>query len=307
MVTRVVCLILIGFCQVSFAQQKDIDFKTAKKRGDITLKKKEYAHAIEHYRKAIAVNPSCFECKEGIIQAKKEQRKELQILTLVTLEDKVRNDEAPKFQPKTSKPTPLIPVTNKITLSDGKYLEIGKLEITQAEWENYCLINSLPMPVLASDLRKPNNPIVNISYTEAIKYVKWLSAITGDYYDLPTQEEWELARGNFFYGNTEGWFYENADRKINDVGQKSPNVYGLYDMEGNVSEWVNDWYHKDLLYEISDEFASSIKEENKTRLVCGCSIRNNLKDCRKVKYIPLEAGLSKEYIGFRIIKRDLNE
>lgn len=84
----------------------------------------------------------------------------------------------------------------------------------------------------------------------AIMYCKWLYAKTGIFYRLPTEIEWEYAcRAGADIPSKDladyAWFQGNSNEKYHQVGQKKPNAWGLYDMLGNVSEWVLDHFESD--------------------------------------------------------------
>ena len=122
----------------------------------------------------------------------------------------------------------------------------------------------------------PNYPVENVSWFNAADYCNWLTDeapglgfsercydgsynvdITKKGYRLPTEAEWEYACragettfhdyywGDSYYPPNIGnycWYYSNSGGHPNIVGTKLPNNFGLYDMSGNVWEWVNDWY-----------------------------------------------------------------
>jgi formylglycine-generating enzyme required for sulfatase activity len=78
-----------------------------------------------------------------------------------------------------------------------------------------------------------------------------LRARTGLDFDLPTEAQWEYAcragtTTTYSYGNSADgnymWYDSNSNSKTHVVGTKQPNLWGLYDMHGNVSEWCLDWY-----------------------------------------------------------------
>jgi len=105
--------------------------------------------------------------------------------------------------------------------------------------------------LLGAALAEDNRPIVGVSWDNAKQYVEWLSGQTGEKYRLPSEAEWEYAcrggqRDQIYCGgdnvNAAGWSQINSGSRPNVVGQRpiGGNGYGLYDMSGNVWEWVED-------------------------------------------------------------------
>ncbi|MCL6273797.1 formylglycine-generating enzyme family protein [Muricauda sp. 2012CJ35-5] len=96
-------------------------------------------------------------------------------------------------------------------------------------------------------------PAINVTQFAASKFCEWLSAMTGNFYRLPTEAEWEYAcragtETAFAFGNDlalleeYGWSMENSEGTTHKVSLKKPNAWGLYDMHGNVAEWTLDKY-----------------------------------------------------------------
>jgi len=119
----------------------------------------------------------------------------------------------------------------EVQISKGFW--IGETEVTQAAYERVTGTNP-------SRYRGARRPVDQVGSTDSGQYC----AATG--MRLPTEAEWEFAaRGGSVasrFGELEriAWYEANSDDQTHDVGQKLPNGFGLYDMLGNVWEWVED-------------------------------------------------------------------
>jgi formylglycine-generating enzyme required for sulfatase activity len=135
---------------------------------------------------------------------------------------------------------------HQVTISQPFYL--GTYQVTQAQWE--AVMGSNPSRFKGD----ANCPVESISWNDVQEFIKRLNAKEGDNtYRLPTEAEWEYAARAgtitaYSFGadrallDQYGWYNGNSGGKTHPVGQLKPNPWGLYDMHGNVGEWVEDWY-----------------------------------------------------------------
>ncbi|MDR1724797.1 MAG: formylglycine-generating enzyme family protein [Bacteroidales bacterium] len=144
---------------------------------------------------------------------------------------------------------------HQVTLTND-YL-IGETEVTQELWQ----------AVMGQSLREwqdsigtnwyygegANYPMYMISWNDIQVFIEKLNQLTGKTFRLPTEAEWEFAaRGgnqshNYLYSGSNdidavAWYVDNSNQTSHPVKTKAANELGLYDMSGNVYEWVNDWW-----------------------------------------------------------------
>ncbi|MHC4641530.1 MAG: formylglycine-generating enzyme family protein, partial [Planctomycetota bacterium] len=149
---------------------------------------------------------------------------------------------------------------HRVKITKGFFL--GTTEVTQAQYKEVMGKNP-------SRIKGEDNPVVKVSWSDAVEFCNRLSEKEGRIYRLPTEAEWEYAcragtTTPFYTGETintsqvnfngdpiSGYVTKGIDRgRTTSVGSFQPNGFGLYDMHGNVWEWCIDWYAEDY-YKVS--------------------------------------------------------
>jgi len=155
-------------------------------------------------------------------------------------------------------------------------------------------------------------PVINVSWDDAKAYAQWLSQQIGKRYRLPTEAEWEYAARSG--GKDETWAGISNESQLMDyavyreertepVGSKKPNGFGLYDMSGNVYEWVEDCWHNDYNSAPADGLAwlSINNGDCGHRVVRGGSWHNNYTWELRTVYRNRDTPDSRhDVVGFRL-------
>jgi formylglycine-generating enzyme required for sulfatase activity len=153
------------------------------------------------------------------------------------------------------------------TVTISRSFEMQTTTITQRQWfdvmgnnpsdfkdQKYCKNDYV---VISGVSLCPNNPVEQIFWNDAQGFIQKLNARGDGYvYRLPTEAEWEYAaragtQTAYFFGNdvsqlgNYAWFDGNSGSQTHAVATKPANGFGLYDMHGNVWQWVQDWYGGD--------------------------------------------------------------
>lgn len=195
---------------------------------------------------------------------------------------------------------------HEVTLGQPFYL--GKYEVTQGQWEAVMGNN----PSRFDDCGR-TCPVERVSWEDAQAFIAELNRREGvGTYRLPTEAEWEYAArggrqsGGYVYAGSNrlssvGWYTENSGDKTHPVGRKQPNELGLYDMSGNVWEWVQDWYDDDY-YSSSPATDPHGPATGARRVYRGGSWNYLARYCRAAYRNRAAPGYRNSYLGVRLAR-----
>ncbi len=222
---------------------------------------------------------------------------------------------------------------------------MGAYEVTFDEYNLFFNDPSLSQNIITDAVTRPSSPYIDMTlgmgkdggfpansmqHYGALMYCKWLYKKTGVFYRLPTEAEWEYAcrAGSntvFPFGDDESklgeyaWYSNNSDNRYHKVGLKKPNAWGLYDMLGNVGEWVLDQYEPDYYSSVTSNTLDPVRlpETRHPRSVRGGSYNEESKDLRSANrrmsdpvwnrrdpQIPRSRWWNADapFVGFRIVR-----
>ncbi|HSY50682.1 MAG TPA: formylglycine-generating enzyme family protein [Thermoanaerobaculia bacterium] len=184
--------------------------------------------------------------------------------------------------------------------------EIGITQVTNGEYASFANATGHPLP--PTPFVDPEQPVVAVSWFDAVAFCEWQSEISGRRVRLPTEAEWECAARGGAEGMLYPWGNElppRDDARCADgpdpVGRHSPNAYELYDLCENVHEWCSDWYSADF-YSLSPERNPRGPEIGTRRASRGGSWRHQIKISRCAARSSIPPAFQYADYGFRIAR-----
>jgi formylglycine-generating enzyme required for sulfatase activity len=199
--------------------------------------------------------------------------------------------------------------THSVTI--GRQFYLSETPVTRGEYNQCVKAGKCKAADTPSFTQTDNDPVVNVSYDDAVSYAGWLKALTGKDYRLPSETEWEYAAragtqtarywGDDF-DDRRGDTVPRARQATMPVKSFPPNKFGLYDMLGNVWQWTEDCWN--------DDYRGNQPTDERPRNTGGCWARvlrggswySNAKLVRAAIRDRYNAGFRYAYTGFRVAR-----
>lgn len=195
--------------------------------------------------------------------------------------------------------------------------EMSVYEVTQGQYLSVIGINPSRSYGVGN-----NYPVYNVCWYDAVKFcnklsdkagldrcyneINWECNFSKSGFRLPTEAEWEYScragtTTNFYSGDVAGETMDsNKSSATHPVGEKTPNIWGLYDMQGNVFEWCNDWYNNSYMSgSVTDPKGV---QKGSSRVLRGSSWTYDAYSSRSANRIFNSPGYLNHYIGFRVVR-----
>ena len=191
--------------------------------------------------------------------------------------------------------------------------EIASITVTRREYAKFLFETGHTEPAGWHEpaFAHPDQPVIGVSWFDAVTYCEWATKSQREIYRLPTEAEWEKAcRGGL--ETAEYAWGDEAPSAVDHlrgewtgpraVAQGRPNGYGLFNMGDNVHEWCLDWYAENY-YAVSPERNPRGPEEGTRRVSRGGSWRHQIKASRAAHRSSLPPSYRYTDYGFRVVRR----
>ena len=183
---------------------------------------------------------------------------------------------------------------------------MGRYAVSFTEFDEFC--QSTDRELVKDSFGRNDQPVINLSWHDAVAYCQWLSDMTAKNYCLPSEAQWEYACRA---GTTTAWntgktlSHDQANFDENNTGtvpvnHYKPNHFGLFQMHGNVWEWCQDEYKNDYKGAPTDGSARESNSTSAARALRGGSWIYYDDFCRSSCRYNREPGLRHDNVGFRL-------
>jgi formylglycine-generating enzyme required for sulfatase activity len=200
---------------------------------------------------------------------------------------------------------------HEVTLA--KPFAVSKFEVTFDDWDACASVGACPDAPDAWG--RGRMPVINVSWVDAKKYVGWLSQLTGKEYRLLSEAEWEYAARagadtRYSWGEELGKGNANCDgcgspwdlRQTAPAGSFKPNAFGLYEVHGNVWEWLEDTWHENYDGAPTDGSAWLQGGDPNYRIIRGGAWRNESYLVRAALRERRNMNVRFDTLGFRVTR-----
>jgi formylglycine-generating enzyme required for sulfatase activity len=196
---------------------------------------------------------------------------------------------------------------HEVEITEAFYL--GQYPVTKGQFAAFVKATGHPNPGAGET---DQHPVVEVDWKDAVAFCDWLSEKERKEYRLPTEAEWEYScragtTTAYSFGDhpkklkAYAWYNKNAGGAAHKVGAKKPNPWGLYDMQGNVCEWCEDWYDEDY-YQKSPGQNPQGPSAGTSRVVRGGSFFYFEWDCRAAARTDIAPSCRARVFGFRVVR-----